>query len=175
MRKDEIRALSQNNVSSVDDWLSKARELSIDIEKAKAVAREIVTQNETRHELSSKIEDARAKYGLLKVEIDFNDEVIHSLNVTKKLQLDLALSTERIAQHDFVGASVNILEVGQQLEYYGQALGIGTVDITRRKLSNARDSTIERLQAILLSMIKIDPPTSGSKLILSYLPKVESE
>lgn len=167
--------MSQNHASGVDEWISKARQLSIDIEKAKAVARDIVKQNETGHGLSNKIEDARAKYGLLRAEIDFNGSVVRSLNITRELQSDLDSSAEDIARDDVVGASAKIRKVEQQLQHDGQVLGTGVLQIIRRNLSRTRDSAIQRLQNILHSMIQLDHPNGGLKSVLSYSDRLESK
>ncbi|KAL9618827.1 MAG: hypothetical protein Q9160_006486 [Pyrenula sp. 1 TL-2023] len=165
----EIRTTSRRQASSVDDWISRARQLTADLEKAKTIAREIVRDNEVGSGLSSNIEDARAKHGLLRVEIDFNDKVVRSFGIIQSIQSDTDAAAEAVTRYHLIEASKTILKAEQDLNHYTRTLGSNITEILGRRVSNTKDTAVNGLQVAFASMVKLDHPDGASKAALSCI------
>lgn len=131
--------------------------------------------NEIGSGLSSKIEDAKAKHGLLRAEIDFNDKVVRSFSITQSIQSDVNAAAEAVTRDNFVEASKTILKAEQDLGHYTITLGPNIAEILRRRLSNTKDTAVNGLQGALMSMVKLDHLDGASKATLSCFEQAKGK
>ncbi|KAJ5907429.1 hypothetical protein N7495_000111 [Penicillium taxi] len=83
--ENEISSLGVANTFDTDNWISQAKQLHADIERSRTTAREIVAQHEFTKPLHAKVEDAKAKVGLIETEISFNEAVAETLEELQRL------------------------------------------------------------------------------------------
>lgn len=77
--KQEIRSLSSRTAPDIDTWISRAKELQVDIQRSRDTARQIVAQAEAGRELKAKVEDSGNKVQLLEKEVSFNETLTGTL------------------------------------------------------------------------------------------------
>lgn len=77
--KQEIRSLSSSTAPDIDTWISRAKELQVDIQRSRDTAREIVAQAEAGKELKAKVLDSGNKVQLLEKEVSFNEALTGTL------------------------------------------------------------------------------------------------
>jgi len=75
----EIRNVSRSAAPDIDGWISQAKQLQVEIEHSKAVAREIVQQAQAGHCLRDEYHDASNKVALLREEMAFNEDLSETL------------------------------------------------------------------------------------------------
>ena len=130
----EIRGLSSNSSSDVDEWIKHAKRLQEQIAESKTIARGIVEDYEKHQNLAAQEEDKKAKLKLLRHETLFNRTLITSLQ-------DIAALNQ----------SLNEVESGldpeRLLEYASQLAGL-EARTKRLPECNARRLSHERLVAI---------------------------
>lgn len=107
----DIRRLSQNSSSDVDGWITQARKLQEDIERSKAVAREIVKEYEQSQDYSARVEDAKAKLELLQNETLFNQVVTVSLEDTWSMDRDLNDAESTLATGKVIELAANLKQL----------------------------------------------------------------
>lgn len=77
--KQVIRSLSSSTAPDIDTWISRAKELQVDIQRSRDTAREIVAQAEAGKELKAKVLDSGNKVQLLEKEVSFNEALTGTL------------------------------------------------------------------------------------------------
>lgn len=77
--KQEIRSLSKETAPDIDTWISRAKELQVDIQRSRDTAREIVAQAQAGKELKAKVQDSGNKVALLEKEVNFNETLTGTL------------------------------------------------------------------------------------------------
>ncbi|KAM0721843.1 hypothetical protein Q7P37_002768 [Cladosporium fusiforme] len=77
--KQEIRSLSSETAPDIDTWISRAKELQVDIQRSRDTAREIVAQAEAGKDLKAKVQDSGNKVQLLEKEVSFNEALTGTL------------------------------------------------------------------------------------------------
>ena len=63
--KEEIRSLSGKTAPDIDTWISRAKELQVDIQRSRDTARQIVAEAEAGKEFKAKVLDSGNKVALL--------------------------------------------------------------------------------------------------------------
>jgi protein transport protein DSL1/ZW10 len=157
----DIRALSQNCSSDVDEWITQARHLQENIQRSKVVAREIVKEYEGGHNLLSRVQDARAKLDLLQQETLFNQAVTLSLEDTWSLDRDLNEAESILAN----GRLVDLVADIEQLSIRIQRLaGSNAKDINAGRVLRIREVVVEGLTVAASSMVGF-PKVDGCQII----------
>jgi centromere/kinetochore protein ZW10 len=77
--KQEIRSLSSKTAPDIDTWISRAKELQVDIQRSRETARQIVAEAEAGKELKAKVQDEGNKVALLEKEVAFNEGLTATL------------------------------------------------------------------------------------------------
>jgi centromere/kinetochore protein ZW10 len=77
--KQEIRTLSSKTAPDIDTWISRAKELQVDIQRSRETARQIVAEAEAGRELKAKVKDSGNKVALLEKEVSFNEGLTATL------------------------------------------------------------------------------------------------
>jgi len=77
--KQEIRTLSSKTAPDIDTWISRAKELQVDIQRSRETARQIVAEAEAGKELKAKVQDSGNKVALLEKEVSFNEGLTATL------------------------------------------------------------------------------------------------
>ena len=77
--KQEIRSLSSKTAPDIDTWISRAKELQIDIQRSRETARQIVAEAEAGKELKARVKDSGNKVALLEKEVAFNEGLTATL------------------------------------------------------------------------------------------------
>jgi centromere/kinetochore protein ZW10 len=77
--KEEIRSLSSKTAPDIDTWISRAKELQVDIQRSRDTARQIVAEAEAGKELKAKVLDSGNKVSLLEKEVSFNEALTGTL------------------------------------------------------------------------------------------------
>jgi centromere/kinetochore protein ZW10 len=77
--KQEIRTLSSKTAPDIDTWISRAKELQVDIQRSRETARQIVAEAEAGRELKAKVQDSGNKVALLEREVSFNEALTGTL------------------------------------------------------------------------------------------------
>ena len=77
--KEEIRSLSSKTAPDIDTWISRAKELQVDIQRSRDTARQIVAEAEAGKELTAKVLDSGNKVALLEKEVSFNEALTGTL------------------------------------------------------------------------------------------------
>jgi centromere/kinetochore protein ZW10 len=77
--KQEIRSLSSKTAPDIDTWISRAKELQVDIQRSRETARQIVAEAEAGRELKAKVQDSGNKVALLEREVSFNEALTGTL------------------------------------------------------------------------------------------------
>jgi len=97
----EIRDVSRSAAPDIDGWISQAKQLQVEIEHSKAVARDIVQQAQAGQNLRDEHHDASNKVTLLREEMAFNEhlyEMLERINLIKKVlqEAQIALDTGKL-------------------------------------------------------------------------------
>ncbi|KAM0701355.1 hypothetical protein Q7P35_011716 [Cladosporium inversicolor] len=77
--KQETRSLSSKTAPDIDTWISRAKELQVDIQRSRETARQIVAEAEAGKELKAKVQDSGNKVALLEKEVAFNEGLTATL------------------------------------------------------------------------------------------------
>lgn len=77
--KQEIRSLSSKTAPDIDTWISRAKEIQVDIQRSRETARQIVAEAEAGKELKAKVQDSGNKVALLEKEVSFNEALTGTL------------------------------------------------------------------------------------------------
>lgn len=77
--KEEIRTLSSKTAPDIDTWISRAKELQVDIQRSRETARQIVAEAEAGKGLKAKVQDSGNKVALLEKEVSFNESLTGTL------------------------------------------------------------------------------------------------
>jgi centromere/kinetochore protein ZW10 len=77
--KQEIRTLSSKTAPDIDTWISRAKELQVDIQRSRETARQIVAEAEAGRALKAKVQDSGNKVALLEREVSFNEALTGTL------------------------------------------------------------------------------------------------
>jgi protein transport protein DSL1/ZW10 len=157
----DIQALSQNSSSDVDEWIAQARHLQEDIQRSKVVAREIVREYEEGHNLSSRVQDARAKLELLQQETLFNHAVTLSLENTWSLDRDLNEAESSLASGRLIEL---VADIGQLSVRTQRLADSNAKDINAGRVLRIREGVVEGLTAAASSMVAF-PKVDGCQRI----------
>jgi protein transport protein DSL1/ZW10 len=157
----DIQALSQNSSSDVDEWITQARHLQEDIQRSKVVAREIVREYEEGHNLSSRVQDARAKLELLQQETLFNHAVTLSLENTWSLDRDLNEAESSLASGRLIEL---VADIGQLSVRTQRLADSNAKDINAGRVLRIREGVVQGLTAAASSMVAF-PKVDGRQRI----------
>jgi protein transport protein DSL1/ZW10 len=157
----DIKGLSQNSSSDVDEWITQARHLQEDIQRSKAVAREIVKEYEEGHNLLSRVQDARAKLDLLQQETLFNQAVTLSLEDTWSLDRDLNEAESTLASGRLVELVADIEQLSLRIQRLANS---NAKDINAGRVLRIREVVVEGLTAAATSMVGF-PKADGCQRI----------
>lgn len=146
----DVRGLSQNSSSDVDEWITQARHLQEDIQRSKAVAREIVKEYEECRNLSSSVQDAKAKLELLQQETSFNQAVTLSLEDTWSLDRDLNEVESTLTSGRLLELVANIEQLSFRI---GRLTDSNAKDINAGRVLRIREAVVEGLTAAASSMV----------------------
>ncbi|KAK3045316.1 hypothetical protein LTS18_014050 [Coniosporium uncinatum] len=99
----EIRDVSRSAAPDIDGWITQAKQLQVEIEHSKAVARDIVQQAQAGQNLRAEHHDASNKVALLREEVAFNEhlsEMMERINLIKKVlqEAETALDTGKLLE-----------------------------------------------------------------------------
>ncbi|ERF77181.1 hypothetical protein EPUS_06461 [Endocarpon pusillum Z07020] len=148
----DIRGLSQNSSSDVDEWIAQASHLQEDIRHSKNIAREIVKEYEDGQNLSAKIQDAKAKVELLQKEIFFNQAVTSSLEDIWSLDRDLNKAESILAS----GRPIELVAGIEQLSFRTERLADSNAkEINNSRVLRLREAVVESLTAAASSMVQL--------------------
>ncbi|PGH07705.1 centromere/kinetochore protein ZW10 [Blastomyces parvus] len=107
--ENEISVLSRDTASTVDGWISQAKQLHEDIERSRSTAREIIRQHEIGQQLQSQVTDASKKVELLENEIAFNEAVTRNLEDIRTIDYRIS-SVQMAIDHDDLETATGLFE-----------------------------------------------------------------
>lgn len=141
--KQEIRSLSSKTAPDIDTWISRAKELQVDIQRSRETARQIVAEAEAGKELKARVKDSGNKVALLEKEVAFNEGLTATLE-----HIRYASGVLRQAQDEAVKGRVQTaLEKLEQAESSIGGLqgieGSKSVDILTKRAETLRDNLKE--------------------------------
>ena len=161
----DIRALSQNSSSDIDEWITHARQLQEDIKQSTAVAREIVIEYEEGQNLSAGVEDAEAKLNLLQNETSFNDTVTSSLEDIWSLDKDLTEAEAILATGNIIELVATIKQLSLRTE---RLTSSNAKEINTGRISQIQDAVAEGLTAAASSMLEFQKFDVGQRLAVNH-------
>jgi protein transport protein DSL1/ZW10 len=147
----DIRGLSQNSSSDVDEWIAQARRLQEDIERSKAVAREVVKEYEDGQNLSATVQDAKAKLALLQNETSFNRGVTLSLEETWSVDKDLNEAESTLTTGRLIELATNIKQLRIRT---GRLPESNAKDINNARATRIYGAVVEGLSDAVNSMVE---------------------
>lgn len=141
--KQEIKTLSSKTAPDIDTWISRAKELQVDIQRSRETARQIVAEAEAGKELKAKVQDSGNKVALLEKEVSFNEALTGTLE-----HIRYASGVLRQAQDEAVKGRVQTaLEKLEQAESSIGGLqgveGSKSVGILNKRAESLRDNLKE--------------------------------
>lgn len=147
----DVRGVSQNSSSDVEDWITQARHLQEDIERSKAVAREIVKEQEEGQGLSARVQDAKAKLELLQNETSFNSSVTLSLENTWAVDKDLNEAESTLTAGRLIELPANIQQLSSRISELAESNG---KEINGGRISRLQDAVVDGLTSATISMVE---------------------
>ncbi|KAI9809834.1 MAG: hypothetical protein M1825_000267 [Sarcosagium campestre] len=99
--KHEVEALSRDSASDVDSWISQAQKLQVDIERSKAIARDITGSAKGKSSSHSQLLDAESKYNLLKREVAFNATLCNTIGEIGTISQSLDAAAAALSSNSF--------------------------------------------------------------------------
>ncbi|KAJ5112327.1 hypothetical protein N7532_000372 [Penicillium argentinense] len=189
--REQVELLSRENTFDADEWIVQAKQLHADIERSRVTAREIVEQHEQTDPLRSKVEDAKAKVGLVETEIAFNQAVAETLEevqrLCQKLESGRALlasgnitaaieqlgATEAALREDTFFANTNVMsiltvEVSRLRQDIEESLRLRwakqlNVDRQKRELQVDKTDGPDSLESTIASLQRLDALTAANE------------
>jgi hypothetical protein len=161
----KIQDLDHGSLSDVDKWIARARRLQEDIERSKAVAREIVRDYEAAHDLQARVRDANAKVELLQNETAFNHAVILSLE--EIWSVDKALRDAESTMN--AGQLFDLAANNKQLSHRVERLTDSNAkDVNLDRLSRLHDALLEGLTAATISMVEFHKIDGRQRVTINH-------
>lgn len=114
LARTKIRSISRSVAPDVDGWISQAQQLQQDIERSKAIARQVVKEAEQAQELKASRNELQQKLKLLEVEVDFTKRVQSFLQTAKDVATRLSEGQEAL-KHGRLHAVLEHLESNESV------------------------------------------------------------
>jgi centromere/kinetochore protein ZW10 len=156
--KQEIRSLSSKTAPDIDTWISRAKELQVDIQRSRETARQIVVEAEAGKELKVKAQDSGNKVALLEKELSFNEaltgtleHIRHASGFLNQAQDEAVKGRIRMALEKLTDAESSI--GGLQDVEGSRAVGILSTRATALR-DSLRDSTIAGWNSLVSASYK---------------------
>ncbi|KAI9841198.1 MAG: hypothetical protein M1837_000925 [Sclerophora amabilis] len=169
--KDDIRELSRDCASDVDDWLAQARQLRDDIEKSKSLAREILQYAEDEKRLQERVTDAANKASLLDAEVNFNASLAEALELMHLVENRLDVAHESILANQVSEAIGGLNEAEEELESLRNFETTNVVGLLHQRIAHLRGSLGQTLEDHWNTLITVDRVAQ----VITVRQNVESE
>lgn len=165
--KSRIRTSSRESAPDIDGWISQAKQLHRDIEKAQQDSRNIVLQAEKDKELRQNIHDAESKLRLLEEEVAFNHSLAAILEQIKKSQHEADQVQNLLDRGDLLGA-VEICNKNQtELTSIRNGRDVRAIAVLLDQGTETQHNVAQVLKQKLSHVIQIDDQTSSVALLQS--------
>jgi protein transport protein DSL1/ZW10 len=128
----------------------QARQLQVDIERSKVIARDIVRDHEAGKGLSAAVRDADAKLRLLRGETLFNEAITSSLEEIWRTSQELDLAESTLAAGELLGLATTIPQLTMRVE---RLMKSNAKDINRDRLTRLQEAVVEDLKTATISMV----------------------
>lgn len=155
-KQSEISTLSRETASSIDDWISQAKELHQDIERSRQTAREIVVLHEKGRELQDQVSDARSKVDHFHEEIAFNEGLIKVLEEARTIDNQLAAAQLSLGQGQFHQSIELLEEIENSLAANNLPFETSVSGLLSTKAKQLRADIASALLAEWTSLVRID-------------------
>ncbi|KAJ6108412.1 Retrograde transport protein Dsl1 C-terminal [Penicillium sp. IBT 18751x] len=154
--ENEISSLSSENTFDADDWIIQAKHLHADIERSRVTAREIIAQHEHTKPLEAKVEDARAKVGLIETEIAFNQAVAETLEEVQRLCHRLESGRTALVQGQVTVAIDHLVAADAAIGGDSSFTNTNVMGILSLEVSRLRQEIEEALRLRWNEQLKVD-------------------
>ncbi|KAI5857585.1 Centromere/kinetochore Zw10-domain-containing protein [Tricharina praecox] len=155
--KEQVRTISRDNATSIDSWITQARQLHLDVEASKAQADQILKLDEEEKALAQAVGDAETHQRFLEAEIQFNETLASVLGKLQLIGTTLAQVDIAIGRGE-LGAAVGILngaeDALERLRGFDDIIVAGLMKEKARLLRKALLETVERTWSGLVNVDK---------------------
>ena len=134
----------------MDTWIAQAKELQEDIDRSRAIARQIVKAHDETKLSTVEAEDFKAKAILLREEIDFNNRVAQALHYIKSIDKSLLAAEDELAEGDLLASATELEGVQLRLE---ESSANNAQRIMQDRLAELREVICGKLDHVLCSRI----------------------
>ncbi|KAH0542240.1 hypothetical protein FGG08_003362 [Glutinoglossum americanum] len=154
--KSDIRGLSSDAAPDIDDWISQASQLHVDIEKSKEVAHGILQRAEGQKELQEKLQDATSKLELLRGEVRFNETLTETLEQIYTIQKSLEQVQEDALADRLAEAIGKLDKVDGDITRLQSIENATAVGLLRDRATDLRRAIVENVSDYWDALIEAD-------------------
>ncbi|EEP79923.1 predicted protein [Uncinocarpus reesii 1704] len=158
--ENEISTLSRETATSIDDWITQAKQLHLDIEHSRLAAREIVALHEKGRELRDRVADAQSAVDGLHGEIAFNGALLQTLEAARVIDEKAGEARLALDSGHWIRAIELVQEVQGSLSGTKLPENTNVVKLLSTKATELRTGIANALRAEWDSLIRIDATSS---------------
>ena len=143
----------------MDVWISQAKQLQVEIEESRALARDIVRQSDAGKTLDDQVADASSKVDLLKGEVIFNETLVKTLEHIQRIR-GLLNSVQEAALGDRLVDAIEWLEKAQEDICLLRSFDNTTIaTILKGKATELNKAIVETIEECWNDLIQMDRST----------------
>lgn len=157
----DIRERSRDTALDVDGWISQAKQLQVEIEESRVLAREIVRQSDAGKALEDGVGDASSKVDLLKGEVIFNETLVKTLEQIQRIH-QLLNSVQEAALRDRLVDAIDWLRKAKEEIGLLRSFENTTIATTLKgKATELNKAITETIEECWNDLIQIDRSTGS--------------
>ena len=154
--QNEVRKVSRDAASDVDEWISQARKLQDDLKRSRETAKEILQHAEEGKAKTARVQDAASKVGLLNNEIAYNESLARVVEQLRDISTLLDSAQDAAVRGHVMYAIERLEDVHGAFKSLGRFGNTRVVAVLKGKEAQMRKAIIDVLTESWNGLLDVD-------------------
>ena len=154
--QNEVRKVSRDAASDVDEWISQARKLQDDMKRSQETAKEILQHAEEGKANTARVQDAASKVGLLNNEIAYNESLARVIEQLRDISTLLDSAQDAAVRGHVMYAIERLEDVDGAFKSLGRFGNTRVVAVLKGKEAQMRKAIIDVLTDSWNGLLDVD-------------------
>lgn len=154
--QNEVRKVSRDAASDVDEWISQARKLQDDMKRSRETSKEILQHAEEGKANTARVQDAASKVGLLNNEIAYNESLARVIEQLRDISTLLDSAQDAAVRGHVMYAIERLEDVDGAFKSLGRFGNTRVVAVLKGKEAQMRKAIIDVLTESWSGLLDVD-------------------